>query len=245
MADKKISQLSSASTPLAGTEVLPIVQSSTTVKVAADDLTVKNVRSNATSGILQIAGPAAAATRTMTVPDANFTAARTDAAQTFTGNQTFASDVIIGSGTLPTISGEGAPRAIFLNNTLIISGAGSIPSPYSQNLQIDIVWDNWGANPALALVNLSVGLREYAGTAGCVFGTLFAINSSGATFTSFTTAGITTSQATLTATSPANYTLRITIDPTSGTDRYGYYLTIPTSAGGTGTPVTTVTVSLV
>lgn len=89
MADKKISQLSSASTPLAGTEVLPIVQSGSTVKVASDDLTVKNVRSNATSGILQVTGPAAAATRTMTVPDANFTAARTDAGQTFSGTQTF------------------------------------------------------------------------------------------------------------------------------------------------------------
>jgi hypothetical protein len=89
MADKKISQLTGASTPLAGTEVLPIVQSGSTVKVSSDDLTVKNVRSNATSGILQIAGPAAAATRTMTVPDANFTVARTDAAQNFTGNNTF------------------------------------------------------------------------------------------------------------------------------------------------------------
>ena len=39
MADKKISQLSSASTPLAGTEVLPIVQSGATVKVAVSDLT--------------------------------------------------------------------------------------------------------------------------------------------------------------------------------------------------------------
>lgn len=39
MADKKISQLSSASTPLSGTEVLPIVQSSTTVKVSVADLT--------------------------------------------------------------------------------------------------------------------------------------------------------------------------------------------------------------
>lgn len=98
MADKKISQLSSASTPLAGTEVLPIVQSSTTVKVSADDLTVKNVRSNATTGILQIAGPAAAATRVMTVPDANFTSARTDAAQTFTGNQTLGTgNLVVGT----------------------------------------------------------------------------------------------------------------------------------------------------
>jgi hypothetical protein len=312
MADKKISQLSPASTPLAGTEVLPIVQSAATVKVATDDLTVKNVRSNATSGILQIAGPAAAATRTMTVPDANFTAARTDAGQTFTGVNTFtspkvitslddtngnelfkftatasavneltvanaatgnapvisatggdtnigitltpkgsgntfisANNLVISAAALPTVSGEGSPKAIRLNDTLIISGGGSIPSPYSQNIQIDIVWGNWGANPALALVDLSVALREFAGTAGCAFGTLFAINSSGATFTSFTTAGITTSQATLTATSPANYTLRITIDPTSGTDRYGYYLTIPTMAGGTASTVESVTVSLV
>jgi hypothetical protein len=364
MADKKISQLTSATTPLAGTEVLPIVQSGSTVKVSSDDLTVKNVRSNATTGLLQIAGPGAGTTRVMTTPNANFTAARTDAAQTFTGTQTFAStagnglkiyggsgtnqwdiylnstnlrfgdntgggnvridanvelqggnviigtsgngindannneaikftatasavneltvanaatgnnpvvsatggdtnigitltpkgsgntfvsanNLIISAAALPTISGEGSPKAIRLNDALIISGSGSIASPYSQNIQIDIVWGNWGSNPALALVDLSVALREFAGTAGCVFGTLFAINSSGATFTSFTTAGITTSQATLTATSPANYTLRITIDPTSGTDRYGYYLTIPTMAGGTASTVESVTVSLV
>lgn len=95
MADLKISQLTGATTPLAGTEVLPIVQSGSTKKVATDDLTVKNLRSNATTGILQVAGPGAAATRTMTVPDANFTAARTDAAQTFTGNQTFNDAIII------------------------------------------------------------------------------------------------------------------------------------------------------
>ena len=39
MADKKISALTSASTPLAGTEVLPIVQSSSTVKVSVANLT--------------------------------------------------------------------------------------------------------------------------------------------------------------------------------------------------------------
>lgn len=40
MADKKISALTSATTPLAGTEVLPIVQSGSTVKVPVADLTV-------------------------------------------------------------------------------------------------------------------------------------------------------------------------------------------------------------
>jgi hypothetical protein len=40
MADKKISALTAASTPLAGSEVLPIVQSGSTVKVSVADLTV-------------------------------------------------------------------------------------------------------------------------------------------------------------------------------------------------------------
>jgi hypothetical protein len=39
MADTKISALTAATTPLAGTEVLPIVQSGTTVKVAVSNLT--------------------------------------------------------------------------------------------------------------------------------------------------------------------------------------------------------------
>jgi len=39
MADKKISQLTSATTPVAGTETLPIVQSGNTVKLPINDLT--------------------------------------------------------------------------------------------------------------------------------------------------------------------------------------------------------------
>lgn len=39
MADKKISALTSAATPLAGTEVLPVVQSGSTVKVSIDNVT--------------------------------------------------------------------------------------------------------------------------------------------------------------------------------------------------------------
>jgi hypothetical protein len=98
MANTKISALTSASTPLAGTEVLPIVQSSATVKVATNDLTVRNIRANATTGILQVTGPAAASTRVMTTPDANFTVARTDAAQSFTGDQTLSTgNLVIGT----------------------------------------------------------------------------------------------------------------------------------------------------
>jgi hypothetical protein len=98
MADQKISQLTGATLPLAGSEVLPIVQSGATKKVATDDLTIKNIRSNATTGILQITGVTASQTRVATVPDANFTVARVDAAQSFTGNQTLATgNLVIGT----------------------------------------------------------------------------------------------------------------------------------------------------
>tara|TARA_R110000868_G_scaffold103112_2_gene284065 strand:- start:17454 stop:18236 length:783 start_codon:yes stop_codon:yes gene_type:complete len=95
MANTKISALTSATTPLAGTEVLPIVQSGVTVKVANNDLRPKQIQSNATSGVMQIVGPAAAATRVMTIPDANFTVARTDAANSFTGDQTLSTGNLI------------------------------------------------------------------------------------------------------------------------------------------------------
>jgi hypothetical protein len=51
MADKKISALTASTTPLAGTEVLPIVQSGATVKVAVSDLTAGRIVSSTGSNI--------------------------------------------------------------------------------------------------------------------------------------------------------------------------------------------------
>jgi hypothetical protein len=51
--------------------------------------TALNLLSNATTGVMQIVGPSAATTRVMTIPDANFTVARTDASQNFNGTQFF------------------------------------------------------------------------------------------------------------------------------------------------------------
>jgi hypothetical protein len=137
MADVKISGLPASTVPLAGTEVLPIVQGGTTKQVSIANVTAgraisattiqstvatgtapltvasttevanlraanatsadtaNQVKSNATTGVLQVVGPATAATRVMTTPDANFTVARTDAGQTFTGVNTFTSPKII------------------------------------------------------------------------------------------------------------------------------------------------------
>jgi hypothetical protein len=95
MANSKISALTAATLPLDGTEVLPIVQSGATKQVANNDLRPKQIQSNATSGVLQVAGPTAGTTRIMTTPDANFTAARTDAANSFTGDQTLSTGNLI------------------------------------------------------------------------------------------------------------------------------------------------------
>lgn len=94
-------------TSTVATGTAPLVVSSTTEVAnlraanATSADTANQVKSNATTGVLQITGPGASTTRVMTTPDANFTAARTDAAQTFTGNQTFNNNIGI----------EAAPRA--------------------------------------------------------------------------------------------------------------------------------------
>jgi len=63
MADLKISQLTSATTPLAGTETLPIVQSSTTKQVSVANLTAGRTVGMASLGV----GTAATATRLVNI----------------------------------------------------------------------------------------------------------------------------------------------------------------------------------
>jgi hypothetical protein len=151
MANSKISALTSATTPLAGTETLPIVQSSATKQVATNDLTVRNVRAAATTGILQVSGPTAGTTRTMTVPDANFTAARTDSAQTFSGLQTFGSGVSVTSGKVTSVYGAGGDFVAVFQNT-------SSATPYG-------VWIKDASGPAAGypLLNISdsTGVTTY------------------------------------------------------------------------------------
>jgi hypothetical protein len=71
MADLKISQLPAATTPLAGTEVLPIVQSGGTVKVSVDDLTT----GKAVSALSVSAATVTATTVNATTLDTNVAAA--------------------------------------------------------------------------------------------------------------------------------------------------------------------------
>jgi hypothetical protein len=98
MANSKISGLTAATTPLAGTEELALLQTSDR-RITVADFAAGAIKSNATTGVLQVVGPVAASTRVMTTPDANFSVARTDAAQTLTGNQTITNgNVVVSSG---------------------------------------------------------------------------------------------------------------------------------------------------
>jgi hypothetical protein len=105
MANSKISGLTTATTPLAGTEELALLQTSDR-RITVANFAAGAVKSNATTGVLQVVGPVAASTRVMTTPDANFTVARTDAGQTFTGVQTFDTTISVGGAT-PSASGAG------------------------------------------------------------------------------------------------------------------------------------------
>jgi hypothetical protein len=81
MADLKISQLTSATTPLAGTETLPIVQSGSTKKVSVNDLTAGKAVSASTVTVATTVGVGAA------------TPAATGAGITFPATQSASSDV--------------------------------------------------------------------------------------------------------------------------------------------------------
>ena len=79
MADKKISQLTGATTPLAGTEVLPIVQSGSTVKVSAADVTAGRAVSAASVAVTGSTVPA----NGVYLPAANTVAVSTNSTKKF------------------------------------------------------------------------------------------------------------------------------------------------------------------
>jgi len=108
MADKKISQLTSATTPLVGTEVLPIVQSSTTVQVSAANVTAGRAVSGASFDVTGSTAPA----NGMYLPAANSVALSTNSSVRFrvdaSGNA--------GLGVTPAAHGS-SERALDIGNT--------------------------------------------------------------------------------------------------------------------------------
>ena len=110
MADKKISALTGATTPLAGTEVLPVVQGGATVKVAVSDLTAGRAVTAASVNKVAITAPATAST--LTIADGK-TLAVNDNATLGTGGLTLGN-----SGGFTAA----ASKVLTANNSLTLAG---------------------------------------------------------------------------------------------------------------------------
>jgi hypothetical protein len=145
MADKKISALTGASTPLAGTEVLPIVQGGSTVKVSVANLTAGRAVSAST---LTSAGSVTAGV----------------AGYTFNGTSVLASDgssnylstgaalYIQGGGVIYTGNSNIAPAAgkgiDFSANTHAAGMTSELLNWYEEGNWTPTVGGTWTANPA-------------------------------------------------------------------------------------------------
>lgn len=136
MADKKISQLTGATTPLAGTEVLPIVQGGNTVKVSVDNLT-KGKTVNAATFDTDVAAAAVTLTGTTLAADGTDTNIDINITPKGTGEVNLPKvDIDGGAIDGTTIGANSAGDATFntanvgaLNwsSKLVVSGNGSIP----------------------------------------------------------------------------------------------------------------------
>jgi hypothetical protein len=149
MADLKISQLTGASTPLAGTEVLPIVQSSATVKVAVSNLTAGRAVSMASAAI----GSGATTLGLVEIQTGATTAALWVQSGGTTGSYTIA-DFRNGSNTpsLQVLANNNVVVAS-LGTGLVYSNGGVLTStnPSHERLKENIEDLSWGLADVLAL----------------------------------------------------------------------------------------------
>lgn len=153
MADKKISQLTAATTPLAGTEVLPIVQSGSTVKVAVSNLTdglstvpVTKGGTGATTLTGYVKGNATAAmTATSTIPNTDVSGLGTMSTQN-ANNVT-----ITGGTTVLTSTGSGSYNSNVTYSGIFIGGGGT-----STILDMSVVLTD-ATYPQFAYVAISSG----------------------------------------------------------------------------------------
>jgi hypothetical protein len=125
MADLKISQLPAATTPVAGTEVLPIVQSGTTKKVSINDLTIgKSVTATTFLGGLDTNVAAAGLTVTGTTIAADGTNTNIDLTLTPQGSGvvTTAASYSDGGGKLRAIPQSGTAKTA--SYTLAVGDVG-------------------------------------------------------------------------------------------------------------------------
>ena len=131
MADLKISQLTTATTPLAGSEQIPLVQSGSTKKTTVTDLMIQNI--NAQTGT----------TYTLVLTDANRIVTLANASAITLTVPTNAS-VAFPVGTTVTIAQTGAGQVTVSSSATIRATPGAkLRARYSTASLIKIATDEW------------------------------------------------------------------------------------------------------
>lgn len=177
MADSKISALPSATTPLAGTEVLPIVQSG-----ATDQVTVANLTAGRAVSVLSLTSTNDSTINGVKVGTGAGSIASNTAvgASALTANTTGASNSAFGNGAGQTLTSANGNTAIgyrallnadSANNTCIGSQAGSSLSSGAGNICIGS-----GAQPSSGTVSNEATLTNAAITNTRLYGTIQALN---------------------------------------------------------------------
>ena len=157
MADLKISQLPAATTPVAGTEVLPIVQSGTTSKVSIADLTVgRNVTATTFLGGLDTNVAAAGLTVTGTTVAADGTDTNIDLTLTPQGSGvvTTAATYSDGGGKLRAIPQSGSAKTT--SYTLAVGDVGKFIEVGASG-SIEIPDDVFAAGDVVSIFNNTTG----------------------------------------------------------------------------------------
>ena len=164
MADAKISALPAATTPVAGTEVLPIVQSSTTVKLAISDITpglsVITTAKGGTGQTSLAAASIATYTGTETLTNKTFTG-YTETVYALSGtaidpaNGTIQTKTLGASTTFTESLADGQSVVLMLNPVtytvtwptmtwINVAGSGSAPTLEASSTNVVVMWQVGG-----------------------------------------------------------------------------------------------------
>jgi hypothetical protein len=142
-------------TPVLGVATATSVNKVTiTAPTTSATLTIADGKTLTANNSITLAGTD---TTTMTFPSTSATIARTDAAQTFTGTQTFSGDVVISSSTSSTTTGTGALK--------VTGGAGIAGAVYAGSIQNTPIGSTTASTAAFTTLSTS-GNATVGGTLG-------------------------------------------------------------------------------
>tara|TARA_R110000822_G_scaffold151194_2_gene290338 strand:- start:571 stop:1323 length:753 start_codon:yes stop_codon:yes gene_type:complete len=167
MADKKISALTAATTPLAGTEVLPIVQSSATVKVAVSDLTAGRA----------VATAALSATGIILTTDATDASSTTAASLKTAGGLAVVKKTYVGDN---IVQGTAAKGFDFIANTPRAGMTSQLLNWYEEGSYTVTLFDAAGGGNASA-TTVTGRYTRIGNLVNCSFSGLNAISTAGMT----------------------------------------------------------------